>query len=290
MILRLVILVLATISVAMIILGITSAKKYEVYVSPLNYVDYQLKDLFCIGFFLNSLPPFSLRGDLERELKNQSRLYLDNVYYEYYATLAWAEFLTYSSLIVSVVLCFAGLMGGSMGIILIIMGGLFIAIAWNVTISKMEEAVDARREECEYEFPTMVSKLALMVSSGMISRDAWYAVAYGKEGELYDLMRRSCEEMNNGASEIEAIHHFGVLSDSNEIRKFTSTITQSLERGGSDLAIFLLSQTSELWNHKRQLALQRGEVAAGKLVIPLGIMFAGILFIIMSAAMQGLSL
>ena len=102
-------------------------------------------------------------------------------------------------------------------------------------------------------------------------------------------MQRACSEMDNGTPEIEAIHRFGILSDSNDIKKFTSAMIQNLERGSTDLANYLLSQTSELWAHKRQLALQRGEVAAGKLIIPLGISFGGIIMIIVAAAMQSLS-
>lgn len=71
--------------------------------------------------------------------------------------------------------------------------------------------------------------------------------------------------------------------------KFTSAMVQGIEKGNSELADFLVSQASELWAHKRQLALQKGEIAAGKLIIPLGLMFGGIIMIIVAAAMQSMS-
>jgi len=156
-------------------------------------------------------------------------------------------------------------------------------------MSKMKETVQARKDACEMEFPNMVSKLSLLINSGMILREAWELVAYGKEGELYDLMRTSCDYMRNGDSDSVAIHKFGMLSDSAEIKKFSSLMIQGLEKGNRELVDFLVGQASEYLAHKRQLALQQGEKAAGKLIIPLGITFVGIILIIIAAAMQGLS-
>lgn len=135
----------------------------------------------------------------------------------------------------------------------------------------------------------MVSKLALLINSGMVLREAWHVTAYGKEGTLYTLMKQACEDMENGESDIGAIYKFGITSDSASIKKFTSAMIQGMQKGNSELADFMVSQTSELWAHKRQMALQQGEVAAGKLIIPLGITFAGIIMIIVSAAMQSMS-
>ena len=135
----------------------------------------------------------------------------------------------------------------------------------------------------------MVPKLTLLINSGMVLREAWYLVANGKEGPLYTLMKKACEDMENGDSDAVAINKFGILSDSNVIKKFTSAMVQGIEKGNSELADFLNAQVSELLAHKRQLALQNGEVAAGKLIIPLGITFGGIIMIIIAASMQSMS-
>lgn len=76
------------------------------------------------------------------------------------------------------------------------------------------------------------------------------------------------------------------MTDSADIKKFTGNVIQGIDKGSKELSDMLLAQTEELLNHKRQSALQKGEVAAGKLIIPLGITFAGIIMIIVSAAMQ----
>ena len=135
----------------------------------------------------------------------------------------------------------------------------------------------------------MVSKLSLLLTSGMVLREAWYVVAQGKDGPLYDLMKKSCIEMDNGASDYSAIQKFGVLCDTPEIKKFTSAMLQSAEKGNRELTTFLIAQITELWAHKRQVALQKGEIAAGKLIIPLGLMFGGIILIIVAGVMQSMS-
>ena len=65
---------------------------------------------------------------------------------------------------------------------------------------------------------------------------------------------------------------------------------QGIEKGNSELAEFLSNQSAEMWAYKKQLMLQKGEVAASKLVAPIGIMFAGVLLIVISAALSGMSL
>lgn len=289
MIISLILLVLASFSTILFIVHLIKGKQYASLVENLDSEEYFLKDLYIVGFSLSNTKLFKLRGKLERDLKKSSKLVWDNIYYEYYANLAWAQFLSLALLILSAGLTFSSLIGGEAGLMMLGVAILFVMAIWNLSMSKMKEAVAKRRDACVLEFPNMVSKLSLLINSGMVLREAWYLVANGKEGVLYDLMKKACEFMENGESDVAAIHKFGVLSDSIEIKKFTSAMVQGMEKGNSELADFLVSQASELWAHKRQLALQNGEIAAGKLIIPLGLTFAGIIMIIVSAAMQSMS-
>lgn len=287
--LRLILLVLATILTGLFIYALAKGKDKTSLVEGLNESEYPLKDLYIVGFALNDMKFFTLRGKLERDLKKDTKLIVDNIYYEYYTYVTWAQFLTLSLLTLCIGLPLCSLISGDAGMLMPVILVLAIAIIWNTSISKMKEAVQARRDACVLEFPNMVSKLSLLLTSGMVLREAWYLIARSKTGPLYDLMNKSCDWMDNGDSEITALHKFGVLSDSTEIKKFTSAMIQSAEKGNSELATFLMAQVTELWAHKRQLALQQGEVAAGKLIMPLGLMFAGIILIIIAAALQSMS-
>ena len=250
--------------------------------------DHPLKQLYVAGFALNDIKLFQLRGTLGKNLKKQSTLLHGELYYEYYATLAWAQFLTFSLLAVSIISLFATFIGSTGTLLFLLIGILAVAATWNLTLSKMKEQLEKRREECLNEFPDMITKLSLLINSGMVLREAWKLTANGKEGELYSLIKKSCEFMESGDSDISAIYKFGVLSDTQEIKKFSNTIIQGLEKGNVGLADFLTAQASELWEQKRQLVLQKSEIAAGKLIIPLGIMFGGIIMIIIVAAAQSM--
>ena len=286
---QLIFLILATVFTLLFVANLSKGKKYVPLVEGLDEKEYFLKGIYVVGFSLNEGKLFHLRGKLERDLKKNAKLVWDNIYFEYYANLAWAQFLSLAVLVLAFGFSFAALLGGEAALMIAGIVILFVMAIWNLCMSKMKEAVAKRRDACVLEFPNMVSKLSLLINSGMILREAWYLVADGKEGPLYDLMRKACEGMENGDSDAAAIHKFGVLSDSVEIKKFTSAMIQGIEKGNSELADFLVSQASELWEHKRQLALQQGEIAAGKLIIPLGLMFGGIIMIIVSAAMQSMS-
>ena len=60
-----------------------------------------------------------------------------------------------------------------------------------------------------------------------------------------------------------------------------------MEKGGSELSLFLANQSSELWKMKRQHMLQEGEKAATKLLAPIVLIFIGVMVIILSSALVG---
>ena len=67
-------------------------------------------------------------------------------------------------------------------------------------------------------------------------------------------------------------------------------IVQGLEKGSKDLSDALQNQNSELWESKKQKTLKKGELASSKLLVPLLIMFLGILILIMVPVMSNLGL
>ena len=194
------------------------------------------------------------------------------------------------SSVVAVLLLASSLLKGSMALLLLVATVIAGAGIWISQIDQMKQMVAKRRDACLYEFPNVISKLALLVSSGMVLFQAWKTVAESKEGQIYDIMRDACRNVSNGMSEADAYYRFGVLTDCQDIRKFSGMLVQSLEKGGSELTGFLMQQSKELWSQKRQLALQKGDEAAAKLLIPTVLMLAGILLIILSAVVMSMTI
>lgn len=285
---RLIFLILGTACSVFYLLMMLKGHKYESLVASLDKNTFSNKDLCGAGFAMQEIPVFALRGKLSKQLRTQAELLYGETYEEYYARLYYARALSVTVLMAAVMLLFTALMNGSM-LILVLLGGIVASAAiWVSQADEMKQALSRRREACLDEFPNVISKLALLVSSGMTLYQAWSAVAQSREGPIYDLMRRSCQDVDNGMGENDAYYRFGLLSDSQEIRKFSSMLVQSLEKGGGELTGFLMQQSKELWGQKRQRMLQKGDEAAAKLLLPTALMLVGILLIILSAVFMSM--
>lgn len=251
--------------------------------------DFPFKDLYVIGFYLSSISIFSYSAEKAAKLSEEASLLYGEKYKHYYANLIWAQILSFAVLFIDLFFILASFLYDTSNMILaffVLLIGIVIDVYF---YSSMGLKLQKRSEECMSNFPDIISKLALLVSSGMILREAWNLVANSSDGELYKLMKDSCTDMENGKSEVEALYKFGVTSNLQEVRKFSSSLIQSLEKGSADLVHFLVTQSTELWETKKQVMLQKGEVAASKLLGPIALMFVGVIIIIATAAFAGLS-
>ncbi|MDR1641958.1 MAG: type II secretion system F family protein [Clostridiales bacterium] len=283
-----VLLVLATLLGIVFIISIFAGEQHSGLAAGLDSDLHPLRFLYVSGFFLSGLKPFALKGSLKNSLAREMSILHGAYYHEYYMRAAWAQFLSLSLFSSFSILGLAALIGGEISYILAVAAVVVLHLIWKISAGQPRAALAARREECLYEFPEMVTKLALLINSGMVLREAWRLIAFRKEGTIYSLMKKTIEMMDNGESDVDAIHYFGYMSDTPEIKKFAGAMIQGIEKGNAELVDFLMGQASELWARKRQLALQKGEIAAGKLVAPLGLSFIGIIIIVVSGALQGL--
>ena len=126
----------------------------------------------------------------------------------------------------------------------------------------------------------MLSKLLLLVKSGMPIREAWESVALDNEGILYKEMKITVEELSNGMIEIEAYKAFGERCSIKQIKKFSSLMIQNLQKGSAEVADFLRDMSKEAWEEKKNFVKRKGETASAKLVFPIGLIFVGVLIII----------
>lgn len=261
--------------------------KYDNWLDPLDSFEFPLKSIYTDGIMLQKIPVFSLDGGIGEKLKLASRLLYGDRFTEFYARIFMAQALSFAHLMLALFFIAAGLAGEENWIYCVIGGILFAGIFGGYFIIHPTQVVSDRTAACEKEFPNAISKLALIFNTGMILHEAWITVAYGKEGTFYDLMKESCQEMKNGASDITAIFNFGSKTNSEDIKKFVAALIQSIVNGDSrTLSTFLENQSNEIWEHHRQSVLQKGEKAAGELLAPIALMFVGIILIIMAAAMQ----
>ncbi len=264
--------------------------KYDYLIEPLDDDAFPLKFLYSAGFALSNLGPFRLGGKLGQKLREETNLYYGREFSEFYAQAIYAQSLSFILVCGALFFTVAGLFTDEMGGFFGLLGIVLAALSGYYFLTYTRGKLDDRRDACESEFPNAATKLSLLVNSGLILHEAWRMVAYGKEGVIYDMMRAACDKMENGKSEVDAIHEFGRLSDSDDVNKFSSALIQSIERGGGALPGILDVQASELWGQRRQRLLQKGEKAASALLVPIVLMFVGVILIVMAAAMQSMGL
>ena len=257
-----------------------TGSKYAYMVETLDDDEYPLKNLYVVGLAWGETKMLSLSGKMREKLVGQARLLYDARYAEFYATALWAGMLTFVHLSLSGGFLLAGLMNSG---VFAMFGIACAALFGYYFVNRMNDLLTDRKNECTAELPEVISTMALLVNSGMRLREAWRRIASSKDETIYKLMKNACSKMDNGVNELVAITEFGRLTNSAEVRKFTSALTQCLEHGG-DLTGFLVRYSGEMWGLKKQVMLQKGEKAASLLLGPTALIFVGIILVVLGGA------
>lgn len=260
-------------------------KKFEAMTKSLEDSEYPLHELFYIGFELLNVVHFDTKSDYARKkVKEMSEVY-GRRYAEYYYYIQLGGQITYAVTMAPLIFVLAVLGNSPMALLF----GMLLAFLLIWYLSEIfKDKLTSRREELLAEFPQVLSKLTLLVNSGMMLRNAWNRVANDGEGVLYEEMAAAAAEMSNGISEPVAYRNFAERCGLKEMRKFASLVTQSLAKGSSDLSYFLKDMSDEMWEMKKNMVKRRSEQANSKLLAPIVLIFIGILVMIMAPVLGGL--
>ncbi len=271
----------------MIILGLAAlilwmviyskSKEYNTMFEVLDEKEFPLKEVYGFGMVVLEKIKYSYKTKKDRKLRQSLEVLYGEKYADYYLRVIHAQQITIASLLFVLSFVFYGLTSEIAGFCL---GLLFTGLSYYYFGTLTQKKIFKRSEEMLNDFSEVVSKLALLTNAGMILKEAWQEVAAGGETTIYKEMQTAVNEMNNGVSEVDAIYNFGSRCIIPEIKKFTATIIQGLTKGSQDLVDMLQEQSSEVWKMKKQLVRREGEKAASKLLLPISIMFIGILIMI----------
>ena len=254
--------------------GLKHASLFDI----LEEKDYPLKEIYGLGYAVMLLIRYQYRSKHDRKLRKEISVLYGEKYADYYLRVVYAQKVTMAFTMLVLAVPLYGLANSVAAMFVMLM---FAVAAYYYFGTVTEKKILKRSEEMLSDFSNVVSKLALLTNAGMIMREAWEEVAYTGESTLYQEMQKAVDEMNNGVSEVDALFNFGTRCIIPEIKKFTSTIVQGMIKGNSELISMLQNQSKEVWAAKKQNVKRQGEKAAGKLLIPILIMFAGILIMIL---------
>lgn len=286
--LNLLILFITMIASVIFIILMFTGHMYNEYADSLDDAEFPLKEIYCVGFSLANFLKLDYRSKHANMLRQEINIIYGKKYCEFYIRVVYAQkfSICWLALIASGVL--ASFATGNDGILLYGVGILIVIVLYYHFSTKMKNLIKKKSELYLKEFPSVVSTIALLVNAGMMLREAWTEVAYSSNGNLYEQMQLVSVDMDNGMSESDALNAFAIRCATPEIKKFTSFIIQGFEKGNKDLAISLKIQSDELWEMRKQNILQQGDLAASKLLIPIIVMFIGILIMVMGPIMTNM--
>ena len=293
-----------TVGILLLLLVMKSKAKdtYDEYVEFLDKKEYSLKDFFPAGFYFND----SGIKDKFMPAKIKSILYKYNMkvkakileiygpdYWEFYMQVHNANKFVLSSVaglifaLLSLVMATTGDTTTAIMFIIFSLVGLFgLGFALDSTL---DGKITKRRNEISLEFPEFVNKLTLLVNAGMTISKAWEKVVTDnkKTNVLYDELKRASAEISAGKPESVAYEDFAKRCKIKEIMKFVSVIVLNLKKGGAEVVPTLKMQGDECWEARKATAKRLGEEASSKIMLPLMMMFIGVIIIVAFPAIMG---
>lgn len=259
------------------IILLASSGKYKEFIQALDEKKYPLHELYGVGYRLLDIVHY--RYNSKRELKRHKdfELVYGERYVDFYLTANAAQRITISFTLFVAGFAFYGIIN-DLTVLMVFL--LFSGLAYYYYATAASKIIKKRSEELLNEFPDVVAKLALLINAGMIMKEAWKKIAMNGTGLIYEEMKKTVDEMENGKTELDAYYDFGVRCVIPEVKKFTSTMMQGLVKGNQEFAIMIREQSKEMWEKKQHLVKQQGEKAASKLLLPICLMFIGILIMV----------
>lgn len=268
-----------------IFLYLKYGREFKENIAAVDTSVFFLPEFFFIGYGIIDLFKINVYNE-----KGQKRMKVlkeimpsDEVAFYYYTTLA-SQF-TYILTIAPLALLIAAFAENVTIAFIGIVAAVVLAFYMDYDIN---DKVEKRHKELLADFPHMLSQIVLLINAGMPLRDTLRRVSEGKDSRIYKEVQIMLKEIDNGSSEYEAMKAFSDRCNMLEIKKFTTTVLQNLQKGSAELGGILAEMSSTLWIERSNNVRQMGEKASSKLMIPIMIIFAGILLMIIVPIFSGI--
>lgn len=284
---------------------IKSKGVYEEYLEPVDKEEYGLKDFIPLGLWFQEaglfkhFVPKGLENILARyqNLVFQKVLEIRGAKYAQYYMMIHQGYRAALGILVSAGMSLIGFIMAAQGdgtnAILFSCAAIVAAVGMPFFVDRsLDETIAKRRLQIQLEFPEFVNKLTLLVNAGMTISKAWEKIINDnkKDTVLYREMTFALAEIKSGKPENVAYEEFARRCRVKEVTKFVSIIIMNLRRGGAEVVPVLKQQGAECWEMRKAAAKQMGEEASTKILLPLMIMFIGIILIVATPAVLSFSM
>ncbi len=252
-------------------------KKFDRLIEPIGKNEFFMSEIFFIGFGIMELINYSLKSAKARKNIKKIAEIKGSLYAEYYYYIIVGGKITYIMTMLPISFFIAALTNDL--IILILSLAATAALVYYLDF-EIDNAVTKRRNTILNDFPKVLSKLALLLNAGLSLRAAWNNVADSDTGKLYEEMKLLSEEISNGRAEVEAYKDFAERCNIKEIRKFSSSLVQNIQKGNSEITNLIMEMSEDSWKQKKYNVKIKSELASSKLMLPIGLMLVAIMIMI----------
>lgn len=156
----------------------------------------------------------------------------------------------------------------------------------------LKKSCEKRRKQLLADYSGFVSKLQLYLSAGLTVKNAFIRIRndYDKKKSsksknyLYEEMKRSCYQLENGMMEEKVYQEFGRRCEEKRYKKLAFLLSVHLKQGNSQLLKLLEEEADSALEDRRQFAKRAGEEAGTKLLFPMMLMMLVVMALILLPA------
>ncbi|MBP9996911.1 MAG: type II secretion system F family protein [Lachnospiraceae bacterium] len=164
---------------------------------------------------------------------------------------------------------------------------------WKAQDVELQKEWKERERELSVDYSEFVSKLQLLLSSGMTLRSAFERIGAdyekqrkncGKKRYLYEEVLLCNRKLQDGVSESKCYEYLGKRCGTIYYKKLSSLLVQNLKKGNDGLICALESEIKIAFSERKASAIRSGEEAQTKLLFPMILMLSVSMIIIMIPA------
>ncbi len=160
---------------------------------------------------------------------------------------------------------------------------------------RQREALRQRKKSMELEYSEIVSKMAILLGSGMSIKQAWSKISarylikreknQGLNMPVYEEMLVTEREIDDGNSERAAYQNFAERVNIMCYNRLMRLLISSLERGSRQICDSLQQESEEAFEERKAVAKKMGEEASTRMLAPMMIMMMIVIAIVIVPAL-----
>ncbi len=156
---------------------------------------------------------------------------------------------------------------------------------------KLIQQKKEKEEELALAYPEIVSKLCLLIGSGLTVRGAWERIIRDYRDDqsfnyAYEEMLLTYYELERGMPEGKAYAAFGKRCRLSGYRKLGSLLEQNLKKGTAGLLALLQEETWQAFEERRAFAVKLAQEAGTRLLMPMLMLLLVVLVICIAPAVM----